>query len=393
MTYSKRITAVCLTLLALCLCTAWSMPARAEATGKLTAYSDLGAITKHGNLCLVTDRKIVLQDLEAAGIEPGDTVRVSFLDQTLELPVGFNFSEASSGARLLRIKEDAVELATNMGEFASETIADKTVAADGTVTWRYKEGIEGPVAFTVELIQKGEEHREDDSVLMLYTNVRSDYPHLSDAAFANFRAVTVTGIGEGTLYRTSSPINPKIGRNTYADEALKNAGVKTVMNLVDIRSAAEGYEGYGDSYYATTEYVALGMGMSFGTEEFNGKLAEGLRFFASHEGPYAVHCLEGKDRTGVVVALMECFMGASFDEIKADYMVTFYNYYGVAPGDEAYDEIAENNIVVTLKKLLETDDLGGADLVRAAEDYFREIGLKDDELESLRANLGKSYHA
>ena len=393
MTTSKRVTALWLTLIALCLCAAWSMPARADAAERLTAHTDLGEITRHGNVCLVTDHRIVLQDLEAVGIEPGDIVRVSFLDQTLEMPVGFNFSEASAGARLLRIKEDAVTLATNMGEFASETIADKSVAADGTVTWSYKEGIEGPVEFTVELIRKGDNRGEGAPVLMLYTNVRTDYPYLSDEAFANFRAVTAAGIGEGALYRTSSPIDPRIGRNTYADAALRNAGVRTVMNLVDSRSIAEDYEGYGDSYYATTEYVALAMRMSFGTEESNGKLAEGLRFFASHEGPYAVHCLEGKDRTGVVVALLECFMGASYEEVRSDYMETFNNYYGVLPGDAAYDEIAQNNIVVTLRKLLETDDLGSADLAQAAENYFRKIGLKDDEIEHLRTNLGKSYPA
>ena len=51
------------------------------------------------------------------------------------------------------------------------------------------------------------------------------------------------------------------------------------------------------------------MGTSFDTEEFRNKLAEGLRFFAAHEGPYAVHCQEGRDRTGVVAALLECFTG------------------------------------------------------------------------------------
>ena len=86
-------------------------------------------------------------------------------------------------------------------------------------------------------------------------------------------------------------------------------------------------------------------------------------------------------------------MGASYEEVRSDYMETFNNYYGVLPGDAAYDEIAQNNIVVTLRNLLETDDLGSADLTQAAENYFRKIGLKDDEIEHLRTNLGKSYPA
>ena len=31
---------------------------------------------------------------------------------------------------------------------------------------------------------------------------------------------------------------------------------------------------------------------------------------ASHEGPYLIHCTEGKDRTGFVSALLECLIGA-----------------------------------------------------------------------------------
>lgn len=391
--YSRRILAVLLAVLVLCVGRAGQLAAGAEASGEMTAYSALDQISKHGNVYLMTDRRILLRDLEDAGIGPGDTVRVTFLDRSMEMPVGYNFSEATSGDTLLRIKDEGVELAINMGDFASTYFADKTTVADGSFTWRYKEGIEGPVAFHIALIRKGDARGEDDAIRLTYTNARSDYPNLSDAAFANFRMVATTGMGEGALYRTSSPIDPKLVRNTYADNALKMAGVKTVMNLADSEEAAEGYAGYGDSYYATTDHIALDMGMSYDTQRFRARLAEGLRFFASHEGPYAVYCMEGKDRTGVVAALLECFAGASFDEVRKDYMETFYNYYGVAPGDAAYDRIAENNIATTLRRLFGTDDLAGADLARAAADYFRAIGLGEDEIEGLRANLRRTYPA
>jgi hypothetical protein len=40
------------------------------------------------------------------------------------------------------------------------------------------------------------------------------------------------------------------------------------------------------------------------------KLASGMEFLASHEGPYLIHCTEGKDRAGFVSALLECLIGA-----------------------------------------------------------------------------------
>ena len=163
------------------------------------------------------------------------------------------------------------------------------------------------------------------------------------------------------------------------------------MNLADTEEEIKAFVGYADSYYSTTDYIGLKMGMSPKTEDFRVRLAEGLRFFATHDGPYAFHCLEGKDRTGVVAELLECFMGASLEEVKDDYMVTFYNYFGVEPGTETYDNLVNNNILRVLRDLFKTEDLENADLSVLAESYFRSIGLTDDELAALRTNLGKSW--
>ena len=129
----KRIEHVLLTVVLLCLCI-WQVPVRAEKSGVLIAYSDLNRITRHGNVRLVTDHVILQKDLEDAGIEPGDTVKVTFLDQKMEMQVGFNFSEAVSGEKLLRIRDDSVSLTINMGDFASEYICDRAAVNNDQVT-------------------------------------------------------------------------------------------------------------------------------------------------------------------------------------------------------------------------------------------------------------------
>ena len=359
-------------------------------TGELVVFSDLKEISKHGNVYMTADgRRILPQDLEDAGIEYGDIVTVSFLDKTIDMPVVRNFSELPSGEHLIRLQEDKTEFAVNSDDFASEYIADMAKYEDGSYAWSYKDGIEGPVEFKLVLKEKGGYIDDSGQNGLSYTDERTDYPWLSDEEFANFRVITTTGIANGNLYRTSSPVNPKHKRNIYADAALKKYGIKTVMNLSDSKADAEGYAGYSDSYYSTCNYIPLKMGMSFTTDDFRTKLAEGLRFFADNTGPYAVHCVEGKDRTGLVAALLECFMGATYDEIKSDYMVSFYNYYGVQPGEERYEKIADANIGKNLRKLLDVEDLEHADLSLEAEKYFREIGLSNEETEKLRANLGK----
>lgn len=54
------------------------------------------------------------------------------------------------------------------------------------------------------------------------------YPDLSDEQFANFRAITTTGIGAGKLYRSSSPVNPETNRNLIADRAV-SAGITKLV--------------------------------------------------------------------------------------------------------------------------------------------------------------------
>ncbi len=86
-------------------------------------------------------------------------------------------------------------------------------------------------------------------------------------------------------------------------------------------------------------------------------------------------------------------MGAGPDEVAADYMLTFYNYYGIEPGTEQYTYIAESNIKASLAKAfgIESIDDAGVDLVECASRYLKDIGMSDEELASLKENLGEDY--
>ncbi len=130
--------------------------------------------------------------------------------------------------------------------------------------------------------------------------------------------------------------------------------------------------------------------MDFTADDFKAGLAKGLAFFAAHEGPYLVHCTEGKDRAGFVSALLECLMGATGQEVAADYMVTYYNYYGVEPGSEQYEAILHSNIEKSLGKAFGIDSIYEADLAACTEAYLGSLGLSPETVAALKANLGKS---
>ncbi len=373
-------------LLILALTLSAALPARADAPAELTATAEAAEIKKYGNIVL----SLPVEELLAAGYEYGDVLAVSFLDRTLELPLCRNYTDVDSGLPgvFARDGDPRVILAVNMGDFAaSYGLAEKTTHEDGSFEWRWAEGLDGPVAFTIRMKEAGGYRGEYLLRQFSYTDERADYPGLSDAEFANFRAVETTGMGKGVLYRSASPINPTHKRSALADAALRAAGVTVVMNLADTEDAARAYAGFDQSYYAATSFIALNMGVDFFSAEFRSKLAEGLRFFAEHPGVYAVHCTEGKDRAGFVVAVLECLMGASVDEVAADYMLSFYNYYGVKPGEERYDAVLNSSILQSLRRAFGVSDLRSADLAGCAAAYLKDCGVTDETLAALKKNL------
>ncbi|MBQ3552793.1 MAG: 5'-nucleotidase C-terminal domain-containing protein [Clostridia bacterium] len=350
-------------------------------------------ISKYGNVYTNCEVEDFFAEM---GFAYGDVVTVRFLNQELTLPVVPIYSYVDSGSTaIIAGMTDAGEpngniaLAINMGSFAETYgIAVKKTDEAGDWWWEAVDGVSFPVEITFELEQKAGYMSEYLLHTLSRTNNREDYTHLSDEEFANFRVIDTMGMGEHKLYRTSSPINPSMGRNSYADAALREAEVSVIMNLADSDEIAYGYEGFAETYYADQKVIFLNLGVDVSSDDFKTGLAKGLRFFAENEGIYAIHCTEGKDRAGFVAALLECFMGASYDEVIEDYMVTYTNYYGVEVGSEKYNAIAESNIINTLEIAFEVSDLSKADLAFEATEYIQSLGLSDSEIAKLKSNLG-----
>ena len=346
-------------------------------------------IQKYGNLVL----SMKGSELLSQGYAYGDIVTVTLNGQELEMPVGSNYSDVDQGSMICRVvikpdtNEDTIILAINMGDLATTTaIAEKEkIEADPGYVWHYS--VEEPVTVSFAMKEQGGYYDQWVMHQLVRSENREDYPDLTDEAYANFRAVTTTGIGAGKLFRSTSPVNPVINRNHQADAAAEKAGVKTFVNLADAEETMKGYEGFADSYYSKQNYICLNLGVDFSSEEFRHGLAEGLRFIAKGEAPFLVHCNEGKDRAGFVSAVIEALMGASADEITADYMVTFFNYYGVQPGTEQYDIIASSNIQKSLAAAFGMESLSSGNLQEICVSYLESIGLTADEIAGVQAKL------
>ena len=340
-------------------------------------------IAKHGNLILY----MYGSDIFDKGFEHGDILEIAIGDKKWDVPLCTSYSDVDNGEVVLRAisPTDGVVLAINMGDFATTAgIATKS-AIDEDPGYRWDYVMESPVEITITMKEK-DGYRDEWLIRQLVrTNERSDYEHLSDEEFANFRVIATTGMGRGLLYRSSSPINPAFGRSTYADKAAENAGILTVVNLADTSNT---YEGAENTYYSTCQTVFVNLSMDLLAESTLSEIAEAMRFIIDNEGPYLIHCNEGKDRAGFVSAVLECLMGATMDEVIDDFMLTYYNYYGVVEGSENYDAVLNNNLIKLLNTTFKVEDIYKADLVKEAEAFLMEdAGLTLDEVAALKARL------
>ena len=361
-----------------------------------TLDSSVKDIQKYGNLVL----SITKSDMDSIGAEYGDVFTVDLGDQVLEAPYCTSYSDVEIGDLVLRNDGDGIILAINMGDFASSYgIATKVSNPDKTYQWVFEEGKKlEDITLSLILTDKGG-YRDQYLIHQLSrTNEREDYS--SDAVFANFREIVGGNLGSGALYRSSSPVNNEIGRAKYADELVSLNNIRSVMNLADSRETIEGYfkeEDFASPYYKSLyengQVIALNMGVSFKTREFQNGLVEGLTFLSKNEGPYLVHCNEGKDRAGFTSALLSALMGLTYDEIASDYMTSYENYYHVEKGTEQYEAVKRSNIDSMLSFIagVETKDLENVDLAGKAEEFLIAIGMEKSDIDTLKSKLSKNY--
>ena len=333
-------------------------------------------VQKYGNVVMDIKPKALLD----AGFEAGDMLNVQIGDTTLNMPFCTSYSDVDTGSLLVRNdeKNDSLIVAINLGNFSNKYNAK----AGDSIKFSLKEA----KAYLSEYLLRQ----------LKRTNERSDYA--SDAIFANFRGVVTTGIKPGVLYRGSSPINNEIGRAAYSNALAEAVGVKTVLNLADNAENIEKYvaaDDFNSAYYKNLvdkkSVKFLNMTVDIAGKDFSKKLAKGLKFMAGKKAPYMVHCTEGKDRAGFVSAVLEALMGAEMDEIVADYMITYENYYKVVKNSEQYNKIAEANIVNAMTEVVfgmpKGSDISQVDIQEATEKYLRKIGVSKKTIAKLKKNL------
>ena len=244
---------------------------------------------------------------------------------------------------------------------------------------------------TVRMKEKGGCLDVQTALSMKYSNERIEYPDLSDAEFANARTVKAGNIPSGILYRSSSPFSNDIKRDFYVSEYLQQEKVRTVLNLADSEEKMLSYKDippYSLSLWKEGNVILCPLKADPTADDYNNRLIEALKQLPSRPAPYVVHCMEGKDRTGYVCALLEGLCGATYEEIVADYLVTYDNYYYINPAKDpvlcnTLVSLRLNTCLMFYANVSDEAQLPNIDYAKAFSSYLLSHGMTQQQLDAL----------
>ena len=332
--------------------------------------------------------KSTIDDFNKLGFEYGDSVDISFSNgYKLEDQPYYNGYYVDAGETLL------------VGYPGYDYI--KATLNYGDDLWDIAK-LEEKDKVTVSLNTKGKYKDIQDTMNIQYKDVRSEYD--SDVEFANYRNIVVGNIKANKIYRSASPCDNKHNRAHYVDTLISEAKVKYIMNLADTKEKIDAYIAKSDfnspyflSLYQSKKLLLMGlnnekilplsMNMNYKSDDFRAKIALGFTQMASADGPYLVHCLEGKDRTGYVCMVIEALCGATYQQMVDDYMLTYVNYYKITleKDKKRYDIIKARNIDAMLKFIVgdENADLTKIDFVPYVKQYLKNGGMTEDRINTL----------
>lgn len=211
------------------------------------------------------------------------------------------------------------------------------------------------------------------------------------AISSNFREICMGKISPKILYRSNHPVcNGKQVPDIIL--AANYAKINTIINLSDNiatlmtkTTACPWYR----KIYEHNNVITLNINMRFDLmgQKFREKIKHSLQFMIDHDPPYLIHCEAGIDRTGFLSIVLESFMGAKFDDIVKDYMLSYVDNDEYSANDSKNGSLFVRNMFSKIKGKVFTPD---EDLQPLSEKYLLEnIRLNNSELKSLASVLMK----
>jgi hypothetical protein len=252
-------------------------------------------------------------------------------------------------------------------------------------------GIEPGETVVISLEQKGRYREELEAYDINNATWRME--DQTDEAFRNAREIAVGDIRGGRLYRGSSPFDPEFGRIDLMGSYIQEHDFGCILDLAD---SPEKLASYGNLPEQTAAMIAEGrviachLGVDYLEAESMRRLGEGLAALADRKGPWLIQCNLGRDRTGVICAVVEALCGASYEEIVQDYMKSYELLHGILMDPDSLQyrlfkaRIDEQLAAITGYAI---EDLPDANLRHSARDYLMRCHMTQDQIDKLERSL------
>ena len=341
--------------------------------------------------------KIAIDDFNALGFSFGDSIDLTFDNgKKLEDIPYYNGYYVDAGEPLL-IGYPGYEYIKATINYGQDLWDEFSLKAPANVEGLWKKAVlEEHNTATITLHEKGKYLPIQEASDIHYFDERERYD--SDAMFANFRSMNLGKLKKDILYRSASPCDNQYNRAPYVDALIREAGVKTILDLADNEVKIEKYiarDGFASPYFLSLfendQVIPIALNMNYLSDDFGMKIVQGFNLMAEKEGPYLIHCTEGKDRTGFVAMLIEALAKASYEEIEADYMKTYANYYRIDKSNdkEKYQIILERNLDGMIAFMVNDAgiDFKNCDLSIYAENYLQRCGMSEEQIQALKGCL------
>ena len=326
---------------------------------------------------------ISIADFNNLGFKFGDSVNLSFSNGVKYQDIGYYSGYYVPAGQELVVGYPGYDYIKFCINYGNDVYADNNFDANTKVT------------ITVNKPLKYKEIEETLSIS--YSDDKTQYD--SDEEFANFREISVGNVKEKTLYRGASPIDNRRNRASTVDGLLELNEIKYDIDLADGRSTIDGFyakEDFDSPYFKSLDednkVLPLAMAAAYKTDDFSGKVKQMFLGILNNDGPYYIHCLEGKDRTGYVCMVIEALCGATYEDLIKDYFITYKNYYGIEEGSKKYDVIKELHIDEMIRYVFDFEpktNLLTANYRSEVNSYLLAIGLTQNEIDSVQNKLTK----
>ena len=327
--------------------------------------------------------KIAIDDFIAKGFNFGDSINLTFSNKVKIKDIPFYSAYYVAYDQLLLVGYQGYPYIDLMFNYTGNVMNRLNLSINDTVE--------------ISLNEKGKYLLIQDTLSQKHSNDRSDYK--SDESFSNFREITKSSNKQAQVYRSASPCDDDYNRAYFVSELCRKYEINYIFDLSNDQSDIDSYyqqkevnNQYWKYLYEQNRIIPSHLNVDYRSNECAQTIVKTLKFIINNDGPFLMHCSEGKDRTGFFAIVICAISKQTIDDIENDYMKTYEEYYDITKQEKADSYYAIKDIYFDpmIKYLCDNkniEEIKDIDVYNYAKKYLITNGMKEEEINKLEKTI------